>query len=78
MSQQLMALSASLELPYVRYERASAVQADDHAGDICNSMDEAARLAIAGSQRIFWQPAPRTWPVFCMHPVRLKKCGSCV
>ncbi|WP_050462072.1 precorrin-3B C(17)-methyltransferase [Herbaspirillum autotrophicum] len=53
MSQQLMALSASLELPYVRYERASAVQADDHAGDICNSMDEAARLAIAGSQRIF-------------------------
>ena len=51
MSQQLMALARELALPYLRYERPSAV--DQHPAIHCSSMAEAAKLAMQHGQRIF-------------------------
>ncbi|KAF1048853.1 MAG: Cobalt-factor III methyltransferase [Herbaspirillum frisingense] len=51
MSQQLMGLSRELGIPYLRYERPSALAADD--AQACADMDEAARRAIASGKRIF-------------------------
>ncbi|WP_039788038.1 precorrin-3B C(17)-methyltransferase [Herbaspirillum huttiense] len=51
MSQQLMTLAKELAIPYLRYERASDLVADDpHA---CADMEEAATRAIAMGRRIF-------------------------
>ncbi|EEG08502.1 precorrin-3B C(17)-methyltransferase [Pseudogulbenkiania ferrooxidans] len=52
MSQQLIALSAELALPYLRYERPGAAIAHDTAHRAA-TMDDAARLAMQLGQRIF-------------------------
>ena len=51
MSEQLMGLSKSLGMPYLRYERASSFSADS--GQLCNSINDAAEQAIARGLRIF-------------------------
>ena len=51
MSEQLMALSKELGIPYLRYERPSEFEADD--GEVCASVEQAAAHAVAQGQRIF-------------------------
>jgi precorrin-3B C17-methyltransferase len=51
MSEQLMGLSKSLGIPYLRYERASSFSAGS--GLLCSSTEQAAEQAIARGRRIF-------------------------
>ena len=54
-SEQLMTLSSELAIPYIRYERPSATIPKELLSSvkICNSMQEAAQLAISLGKRIF-------------------------
>ena len=52
MSEQLMSLSTQLELPYIRYERASSVIEEKNVFS-CSSVEEAAEKAIAMGERVF-------------------------
>jgi len=67
MSQQLIGLSAALGIPYLRYERPSAVAEGDSAG-LCDSMEEAASQAIAGAQRIFLATGSKDLASFLQAP----------
>jgi precorrin-3B C17-methyltransferase len=51
MSEQLMGLSKTLGIPYLRYERASSFSADS--GLLCSSTEQAAEQAMALGRRIF-------------------------
>ena len=51
MSEQLMALSTELGIPYLRFERPSEYAPED--GEACASIEEAATRAVASGQRIF-------------------------
>lgn len=62
MSRQLIALSAELALPYLRYERPPA--SDDNPARHCPSMEEAARLAMSHGRRIFLATGSRDLRVF--------------
>ncbi len=65
-SSQLIKLSKTLGLPYLRYERCAA--ADSHPVEHCRTMEEAAQRAIAGGQRIFLATGSRNLPVFLNMP----------
>jgi len=67
MSQQLMGLSATLGIAYLRYERPSSVTAADHAG-LCDSMEDAAKRAMACAQRIFLATGSKDLASFLQAP----------
>lgn len=66
MSQQLMALSHSLGIPYLRFER-PGLAADDDALT-CDSMEEAAALAISRGERIFLATGSKDLAIFLQAP----------
>lgn len=66
MSQQLMALSQELGLPYLRYERASALGDEPH--HLCDSVEAAARQAIASGKRIFLATGSKDLATFLRAP----------
>lgn len=66
MSEQLMGLSKSLGIPYLRYERASSFSADS--GQLCSSLEQAAEQAIARCQRIFLATGSKDLAAFFKAP----------
>ena len=66
MSEQLMGLSQSLSLPYLRYERASSYAPDT--GLLCDSTAHAAELAIALGKRIFLSTGSKDLATFVKAP----------
>ena len=66
MSQQLMGLSDSLGIAYLRFERPSNLQADD--ADQCDSMEQAASKAIAQGKRIFLATGSKDIATFLQAP----------
>lgn len=66
MSEQLMGLSKSLGIPYLRYERASSFSADS--GLLCTSMEQAAEQAIALGKRIFLSTGSKDLVTFLKAP----------
>ncbi len=65
-SEQLMALSRELGIPYLRYERPSARAAE--CGELCTSMAQAAERAIALGQRIFLATGSKDLATFLHAP----------
>ncbi len=65
-SRQLIELSQTLGLPYLRYERLAA--ADEHPVEHCKTMEEAAQRAIAGGRHIFLATGSKNLPVFLNRP----------
>ena len=65
MSEQLMGLSASLSIPYLRYERPSTVTAGTH---LCDDMAAAAQAAIARGKRIFLATGSKDLASFLQAP----------
>jgi precorrin-6x reductase len=65
MSQQLIGLSQSLGIPYLRYERPSVVPPD---ALVCDSMGQAAVQAIAGGERIFLATGSKDLATFLQAP----------
>ena len=66
MSEQLMSLSRTLDIPYLRYERPST-----HAtgvGELCDSIANAAQRAIALGRRIFVATGSKDLAVFLQAP----------
>jgi len=66
MSEQLMGLSKSLGMPYLRYERASSFSADS--GQLCSSINDAAEQAIARGRRIFLATGSKDLALFLKAP----------
>ena len=66
MSQQLIALSRELSLPYLRYERASALGSEPH--QLCADATEAAIKAIAQGKRIFLATGSKDLATFLQAP----------
>ena len=66
MSEQLMGLSQSLGIPYLRYERASSFSAD--AGLLCGSTELAAEQAIALGKHIFLSTGSKDLATFLKAP----------
>jgi precorrin-3B C17-methyltransferase len=66
MSEQLMGLSKSLGIPYLRYERASSFSADS--GLLCNSTEQAAEQAISLGSRIFLSTGSKDLAAFLKAP----------
>lgn len=64
-SEQLMALSQSLNIPYLRYERPSSLADTD---TVCDSIEQAARQAIALGQRIFLTTGSKNLADFLQAP----------
>jgi precorrin-6x reductase len=67
MSQQLIGLSQSLDIPYLRYERPSLV-ADDQQAMLCDSMEQAAQQAMACGERIFLATGSKDLASFLQAP----------
>jgi len=65
-SEQLMGLSQSLNIPYLRFERPSSFAADS--GIECNSTEQAAEQAIALGQRIFLTTGSKDLAAFLQAP----------
>ena len=65
MSQQLMDLSRSLQLPYLRYERPSVLAAD---ASLCDSPADAAAQAMRLGQRIFLATGSKDLASFLQAP----------
>ncbi|WP_027150239.1 precorrin-3B C(17)-methyltransferase [Methylobacter tundripaludum] len=65
-SEQLMGLSKSLNIPYLRFERPSSFAADS--GIECNSTEQAAEQAIALGRRIFLTTGSKDLAVFLQAP----------
>jgi len=65
-SEQLMGLSQSLNIPYLRFERPSSFAADS--GIECNSTEQAAEQAIALGRRIFLTTGSKDLAVFLQAP----------
>jgi len=65
MSQQLMGLSQSLGIPYLRYERPSGIAAD---ALVCGSMEEAAGQAMDKGERIFLATGSKDIAAFLQAP----------
>ena len=66
MSQQLIALSHELALPYLRYERASALGSEPH--QLCANAEDAAAKAIAQGKRIFLATGSKDLATFLQAP----------
>ena len=66
MSEQLIGLSKTLALPYVRYERASAYTPES--GLLCQSTEQAAQQAIVHSQRVFLSTGSKELATFLKAP----------
>lgn len=66
MSQQLIALSRTLDIPYLRYERPSAFDAG--AGELCDSVEQAAARAIELGKRIFLATGSKDLTTFLQAP----------
>lgn len=66
MSEQLMGLSQTLEIPYLRYERPSTIEAG--AGQLCSSVEHAAKQAIACGKRIFLATGSKDLATFLNTP----------
>jgi precorrin-3B C17-methyltransferase len=66
MSEQLMGLSQSLGIPYLRYERASSFSADS--GLLCNSTKDAAEQAMTLGRRIFLATGSKDLATFLKAP----------
>jgi precorrin-6x reductase len=68
-SEQLIALSAELGIPYLRYERASALTSASPAGvELCDSMAQAAERAAAHGKRIFLATGSKDLAAFLQAP----------
>jgi len=65
-SEQLMGLSQSLNIPYLRFERPSSFAADS--GIECNSTEQAAEQAIVLGRRIFLTTGSKDLAVFLQAP----------
>ncbi len=65
-SEQLMGLSLSLNIPYLRFERPSSFAADT--GIACDSTEQAAKQAIALGKRIFLTTGSKDLAVFLNSP----------
>ncbi|WP_432239086.1 precorrin-3B C(17)-methyltransferase [Herbaspirillum robiniae] len=65
-SQQLIELSRELDIPYLRYERPSALDAAD--AYACADMEEAAARAIAAGKRIFLATGSKDLASFLQAP----------
>ena len=65
-SEQLMSLSQELGIPYLRYERPSALEVD--ATLLCDSMEQAAERAIALGKRIFLATGSKDIATFLKAP----------
>jgi len=65
-SEQLMGLSQSLNIPYLRFERPSSFAADS--GIECNSTEQAAEQAIALGRRIFLTTGSKDLATFLNAP----------
>jgi len=65
-SEQLMGLSQSLNIPYLRFERPSSFAADS--GIECNSTEQAAEQAIALGRRIFLTTGSKDLAIFLNAP----------
>ena len=66
MSEQLIGLSRTLGIPYLRYERPSARK--ENAGELCASMEQAAARAMALGQRIFLATGSKDLAAFLQAP----------
>ena len=66
MSEQLIGLSRTLNIPYLRYERPSARK--ENAGELCASMEQAAARAMALGQRIFLATGSKELAAFLQAP----------
>src|SRR5450830_1603646 len=79
MSQQLMGLSQSLNIPYLRYERPSGIDSKDSTdssgadANLCASMEQAAQRAIAVGERIFLATGSKDIAAFLQAPGADKK-----
>jgi precorrin-6x reductase len=65
-SEQLIGLSRELGIPYLRYERPSAMEPE--CGDLCESLAQAAERAIARGQRIFLATGSKDLATFLQAP----------
>ncbi|MDI1232069.1 MAG: precorrin-3B C(17)-methyltransferase [Methylobacter sp.] len=65
-SEQLMGLSKSLNIPYLRFERPSSFETDS--GIECDSTEQAAKQAIALGQRIFLTTGSKDLATFLNAP----------
>jgi cobalt-factor III methyltransferase len=68
MSEQLIGLSKELGIPYLRYERPSALDGGGTSGSWCDSVAEAAERAIAAGQRIFLATGSKDLATFLQAP----------
>jgi precorrin-3B C17-methyltransferase len=68
MSEQLIGLSKELGIPYLRYERPSAFDAEGALGSLCDSVAVAAERAIATGQRIFLATGSKDLATFLNAP----------
>lgn len=66
MSEQLIGLSRTLGIPYLRYERPSTIDAD--CGDLYDSVEQAAQHAIAIGKRIFLTTGSKDLATFLQTP----------
>jgi len=66
MSEQLMTLSQTLDIPYLRYERPSTYAAGS--GELCDSITDAAQRAIAIGRRIFLATGSKDLAAFLQAP----------
>jgi precorrin-6x reductase len=68
-SEQLMALSTELGIPYLRYERASGIGGEAIDGvELCDSMDAAAASAIKRGKRVFLATGSKDLTTFVHAP----------
>lgn len=69
-SEQLMALSSELNIPYIRYERPSTPLSEDmlEGVEFCSSMQLAAQRAIKQGRRIFLATGSKDLPIFLQAP----------
>ena len=74
-SDQLMSLSSELAIPYIRYERPSATIPEELLTSVkfCNSMQEAAQLAISISKRISLATGSKDLATFLQTPDALQR-----
>ena len=74
-SEQLMGLAKSLNIPYLRFERPSSFETDS--GIECDSTEQAAEQAIALGQRIFLTTGSKDLATFLKHRVPPNVNGLC-
>jgi precorrin-6x reductase len=66
MSEQLIGLSRELSIPYLRYERPSVIESGT--GELCGSIEQAAKRAIAAGKRIFLATGSKDLSTFLQAP----------